>query len=60
MKLLVCRKRKKNILTFEYSKSSKNRRNNSENSSKIRLIFKTYFPVLVVDNLKNRDYNKEH
>ena len=27
MKLLVCRKRKKNILTFEYSKSSKNRRN---------------------------------
>ena len=37
MKLLVCRKRKKNILTFEYSKSSKNRRNNSENSSKIRL-----------------------
>ena len=58
MKLLVCRKRKKNILTFEYSKSSKNRRNNSENSSKVD--FKTYFPVLVVDNLKNRDYNKEH
>ncbi|EDN76521.1 hypothetical protein RUMGNA_03201 [Mediterraneibacter gnavus ATCC 29149] len=43
MKLLVCRKRKKNILTFEYSKSSKNRRNNSENSSKIRLILKRIF-----------------
>lgn len=60
MKLLVCRKRKKNILTFEYSKSSKNRRNNFRKFKQNRVDFKTYFPVLVVDNLKNRDYNKEH
>ena len=60
MKLLVCRKRKKNILTFEYSKSSKNRGNKFRKFKQNKVDFKTYFPVLVVDNLKNRDYNKEH
>mgnify|MGYP000429471435 CR=1 FL=1 len=60
MKLLVCRKRKKNILTFEYSKMVKKQKGNKISLEKFKIKNKVvnlndYFPVLVVDNLKNRE-----